>query len=116
MTILHRMAALMTMACFPIVPTTAQTSDPAPGAQQVGAGVTQACRVCHGADGIGTNPIIPNIGGQSPEYLSKALQDYRAGRREDPQMSIMARDLSDEDIKILAEWYSSITATYEMPK
>ncbi len=77
---------------------------------------TQACRVCHALDGLGTNSMIPNIGGQSTEYLSKQLQDFRAGRREDPQMSIIARDLTDEDIKALADWYGSVLATYELPQ
>lgn len=75
----------------------------------------QTCRVCHGIDGVGTNPMIPNIGGQSAEYLSKQLQDFRAGRREDPQMTIIAQGLTDEDIKALAAWYASITATYALP-
>lgn len=116
MTLLHRAAALVAMAGLHVGPAFAQTGDPAPGAQQAGSNLTQTCRVCHGLDGVGTNPIIPNIGGQSPEYLSKALQDYRAGRREDPQMSIIASDLSDDDIRDLVAWYASITATYEMPK
>lgn len=79
-------------------------------------GKTQTCRVCHGIDGAGTNPMIPNIGGQSAEYLSKQLQDFRAGRREDPQMSIIARDLTDEDIKAVADWYASVTATFALPE
>lgn len=77
---------------------------------------TQICRVCHGVDGIGTNPMIPNIGGQSPDYLSKQLQDFRAGRREDPQMTIITQDLTDEDIKAVSDWYGSIAATYELPQ
>lgn len=89
----------------------AQTADPAAAAS-----LTQTCRVCHGLDGVGTNPMIPNIGGQSAEYLSKQLQDFRAGRREDPQMSIIASDLTDEEIKALSDWYASITATYELPE
>ncbi len=89
----------------------AQTADPSAAAS-----LTQTCRVCHGLDGVGTNPMIPNIGGQSAEYLSKQLQDFRAGQREDPQMSIIASDLTDEEIKALADWYASITATYEVPQ
>ena len=74
------------------------------------------CRVCHGLDGVGTNPMIPNIGGQSAEYLSKQLQDFRAGRREDPQMSIIARDLTDDEIAALAGWYAAVIATYALPE
>lgn len=73
------------------------------------------CRVCHGLDGVGTNPTVPNIGGQSETYLVKQLQDFRDGRREDPQMTIMAESLSDADIHDLAAWYGSIRASYEMP-
>ncbi|MFC3632032.1 c-type cytochrome [Paracoccus angustae] len=76
----------------------------------------QTCRVCHGVDGVGTNPMIPNIGGQSAEYLSKQLQDFRAGRREDPQMSIIAQNLTDEEIRALARWYASVRATYTLPE
>lgn len=94
----------------------AQAADPAaPGPAQTGRETAQMCRVCHGLDGVGTNPMIPNIGGQSADYLSKQLQDFRAGRREDPQMSIIARDLSDADIKGLAAWYASVRATYDLP-
>ena len=89
----------------------AQTAQPAAAPDQA-----QTCRVCHGIDGVGTNPMIPNIGGQSPEYLAKQLQDFRAGRREDPQMTIIARDLTDEDIGILADCYGSIISTYQVPQ
>lgn len=96
----------------------AQTTGPATGEGPGDAGraIAQTCRVCHGLDGVGTNPMIPNIGGQSPEYLSKQLQDFRAGRREDPQMSIIARDLGDEDIAALAAWYASVTASFSLPE
>jgi cytochrome c553 len=74
------------------------------------------CRVCHGLDGVGTNPTVPNIGGQSAMYLVKALQDFRDGRRENEQMTIMAEGLSDQDIADLAAWYASIKATFEIPE
>jgi cytochrome c553 len=89
----------------------ALSADPARGRELAG-----ACRVCHGLDGVGTNPMVPNIGGQSAQYLTKALQDFRDGRREDPQMSIMSEALSDADIADLAAWYASIRASYEMPE
>ncbi len=78
--------------------------------------LASTCRVCHGLDGVGTNPMVPNIGGQSAQYLTKALKDFREGRREDPQMSIMIGGLSDQDIADLAAWYASITASFEMPE
>lgn len=86
------------------------TADP-----ERGRDLAKACAVCHGLDGVGTNPMVPNIGGQSEMYLIKQLQDFREGRREDLQMSIIAEGLTDKDIGDVAAWYSSILATYELP-
>ncbi|MGZ3218134.1 c-type cytochrome [Paracoccus sp. T5] len=117
MTSFHGAVALVAL-CLSGSPTLAETigATSGEGSGQEVPSSAQTCRVCHGLDGVGTNPMIPNIGGQSPEYLSKQLQEFRAGRREDPQMSIIARDLSNEDIAALAAWYASIKATYELPK
>ena len=88
---------------------------PASADPERGRDLAKACVVCHGLDGVGTNPMVPNIGGQSEMYLIKQLQDFREGRREDLQMSIIAEVLTDEDIGDVAAWYSSILATYELP-
>lgn len=89
---------------------------PVPAADAAaGRALAGPCRVCHGLDGVGTNPTVPNIGGQSAAYLVKALQDFRDGRRVDDQMSIVAEGLSDEDIGHLAAWYASIVATFALP-
>lgn len=77
-----------------------------------GRALAGACRVCHGLDGVGTNPMVPNIGGQSEMYLVKQLRDFRDGRREDPQMSIVLQGMTDAEIGDLAAWYASVVATY----
>lgn len=74
------------------------------------------CRTCHGMDGRATQAMVANIGGQQKQYLVKQLNDYREGRRKDPQMSIIAQMLSDEDVDNVTDWYSSIVATFEIPK
>lgn len=75
-----------------------------------------SCRVCHGIDGIGTNPTVPHIAGESEMYLIKQLQDFRAGRRENAQMSVVAATLDDESIRHLAAWYSSIQISVTLPE
>lgn len=89
-----------------------------PAAADVAAGreLAGTCRVCHGLDGVGTNPTIPNIGGQSEQYLVKQMEDFREGRRENEQMSIIAQGLSDEDIGALAAYYAAVEATYTEPE
>ena len=87
----------------------------AAGDAAIGRDLAKTCVVCHGRDGIGNNPMIPNISGQSEQYLVKQLQDFRAGRREDEQMSIIARELTDAEIANLAAWYASIEFTVKEP-
>lgn len=86
------------------------TGDPAEGR------VLAARRaVCHGLNGLGTNPTVPNVGGESEMYLTKQLQDFREGRRVNEQMSIMVEGLTAAEIADPAAWYSAITITVTMP-
>ena len=74
------------------------------------------CQNCHGVDGVAVVPGAANLSGQPKEYLGAQLRAYRSGSRHDPQMSIVAKTLTDGDIDALAEWYSAIKVTVEMPK
>jgi cytochrome c553 len=89
------------------------------GAADLAAGKKKAemvCQTCHGMDGRGVAAMVANIGGQQKQYLVKQLGDYRAGRRQHAQMSIIVQMLSDQDIDNVTEWYSSIVATFEIPE
>ena len=61
---------------------------------------TEVCAACHGADGNSTSQDFPKLAGQYPDYLDKALRDYKSGDRKNP---IMAK----HDIEDLAAYYSS---------
>ena len=74
-----------------------------------------ACQTCHGIDGIAKVPIAPHIAGESQIYLATQLKAFRSGKRQHEIMTIIARQLSDEDISDLSAWYSSITITATMP-
>lgn len=65
------------------------------------------CQACHGETGTATQAIYPNLGGQYQDYLSKALHDYREGRRNNPVMSGFAANLTDDDIEDISAWYAS---------
>ena len=67
-----------------------------------------ACAGCHGAAGISSNPLWPNLAGQQQAYLVKQLKAFRDGARSDPMMSPMAMPLTDADIDNLAAYYSSL--------
>jgi len=57
-----------------------------------------------------------NLSGQQREYLREQLRAYRSGRRQDAQMNIVAKTLTDADIENFADWYSTIKVTVETPK
>jgi cytochrome c553 len=89
----------------------AHAGDPAAGRDAAG-----QCRTCHGIDGVGRMPNVPNLAGQSEIYLQKQLRAFRSGERQAPQMSVIAAGLSDEDIDNLAAWYASIEIIVNVPE
>jgi cytochrome c553 len=66
------------------------------------------CAPCHGFEGIGKDVEIPNLAGQHDVYLSYQLRAFRSGRRKHPDMSFMARKLTDAEINALATYYSAL--------
>ena len=65
------------------------------------------CAACHGADGHATIPGTPSLAGQPTFFTHWQLIKYRDGRRQDPQMSPFAQNLSDEDMGDLAAFYAA---------
>jgi cytochrome c553 len=76
----------------------------------------KACAVCHGIDGLGKRPDMPNLAGQNQLYMADQLRRYRSGRRAHPEMNVVSEGLSDQDIDDLARYYAAITITVELPK
>ena len=68
----------------------------------------QVCVACHGADGAKpVGPENPILAGQYPEYLVKALADYKSGKRSNPIMKAFADQLTRQEMEDLAAWFSS---------
>lgn len=67
------------------------------------------CTGCHGADGVPVQPDIPVISGQQFFYLYVQLKDYKAGRRDNEIMTDIVSDLSREEMKALAQYFSEKT-------
>jgi cytochrome c553 len=68
----------------------------------------QNCAMCHGANGIAQMPNAPNLAGQPAAYLAEQLKNYRAGKRSNEIMNVIAKPLTDQEIDELAAWYASI--------
>jgi cytochrome c553 len=69
--------------------------------------VKEVCQACHGLDGNSAVADYPKLGGQYPDYLMKALRDYKSGARKNPIMAGFAATLTDKDIENVAAYYST---------
>jgi cytochrome c553 len=68
----------------------------------------QVCAACHGPEGNKpTGPEFPVLAGQYPDYIKKALSDYKSGKRSNPIMKGFAATLSAQEMEDLAAWFSS---------
>ena len=102
---------ILGLAAFVVTSPFAQAGDITDGRRVMG-----RCQACHGKDGLGGQPFIPNIAGQKEFYLLQSLMAYKAGKRENPMMSSALKDLSDEDMANVAAYYAAIKITVEVPK
>jgi cytochrome c553 len=82
----------------------------------VGRTVMEKCQGCHGKDGLGGQPFIPNIAGQKEFYFVQSLMAYKAGERKSQSMSDALKGLSDEDLANVAAYYAAIKITVKVPK
>lgn len=71
--------------------------------------VNQVCAACHGVDGNSPLSANPSLAGQHPEYLLKQLTEFKSGARSNPVMTGMVANLSADDMRNLAAYYSSQT-------
>src|SRR5712692_12056449 len=81
----------------------------AQGNAEAAKGKNSMCIGCHGIPMYKTAfpevYSVPMIAGQSPEYIVKALQEYRVGERNHPSMRGVAKSLSDQDMAGLDGYY-----------
>ena len=69
--------------------------------------VKQKCHLCHGEEGEASSAIYPRLAGQNRNYLVKQLKNFRDGKRKSDTMNEMAKDLKDDEIVALADYFSS---------
>ncbi len=79
------------------------------GSAERGKQLTYTCQGCHGITGYKNaypNYHVPRIGGQSEQYLTNALTEYRKGARKHPTMQAQAQSFSEQDIADIAVYLS----------
>jgi len=68
-----------------------------------------ACAGCHSPNGAGIPALFPRVGGQHQDYTVTELNNFRDRiRKNSPQMATIARDMSDDEIKAVADYIAGL--------
>jgi cytochrome c553 len=70
--------------------------------------VASLCTSCHGTDGVAIAPVYPSLVGQHPDYLVRAIDEYKKGGRKNPIMKQFAGNLSDADAAAIATYFARL--------
>lgn len=76
--------------------------------------VNQVCAACHSADGNSAAPANPKLAGQTAEYITKQLKNFKEGAKEPNKegarksavMGAMVANLTDQDMLNIAAYYA----------
>lgn len=74
----------------------------------------ELCVGCHGAEGISVIEDAPNLAGETSIYIETQLKAFRTGNRESEIMSPIAMEVSDADMREIADWYAAATIEIEL--
>ena len=75
------------------------------------AALTKVCATCHGANGLSSLPLIPNLAGQKSIYMATEIKAMKAGIRQNSMMEAVVKNLSNQQIDALAEHYAKLPAS-----
>ncbi|OGA34614.1 MAG: hypothetical protein A3F75_04795 [Betaproteobacteria bacterium RIFCSPLOWO2_12_FULL_64_23] len=66
------------------------------------------CKACHGLDGKGIAPAIPNLAAQRERYLFNSLKEYKDGQRIHAALKNMTANMSEADLRNVAAYFASL--------
>jgi len=80
----------------------------APALVQKGHGAALACGACHLMSGEG-HPESAGLTGFTAAYLVQQMADFKSGaRRDSARMNAIAKDVSDEESRQVADWFAAL--------
>lgn len=79
----------------------------AAGDPAAGKAKSAVCVACHNPDGNSTNPTYPKLAGQSADYLTKQLVEFKSGARVNAIMLGMVAALTPQDMEDLSAYFAS---------
>ena len=66
------------------------------------------CTACHGTDGRSVGGVPPSLAGRDKGELLQTMKDFKAGKRPATVMHQHAKGYSDEQIELIADYFSKI--------
>jgi cytochrome c553 len=66
------------------------------------------CKACHGLDGKGIAPAIPNLAAQREHYLLNSLKEYKDGKRSHAALKNMTANMSEADLRNVAAYFAGL--------
>jgi len=86
----------------------------ASGDAEAGKAKAAVCAACHGAEGISSIPLNPNLAGQVPGYIAAQLKAFKSGERVNAIMAGQVIALSEADMADLDAYYAALPANLVM--
>ena len=74
------------------------------------------CVMCHGENGISVIEEAPNLAGQKSLYIWNQLRDYKSGKRQNEIMNVVVKNLTDQEMLDIADYYSKLEIKIITPK
>jgi cytochrome c553 len=87
-----------------LLPAAVQAADPPAAVKDI----VETCASCHGKDGISAIENTPSLAGQPEIFLQYQLVFIRDGARQVEVMQQIAKTLTDDNIRDLGAYYSSL--------
>lgn len=69
--------------------------------------LSNTCNGCHGTDGHSAGPNMPNLGGVPSNYIVEQMKNFKSGERKSSIMGRLAKAYSDEEIALIASFFST---------
>lgn len=79
-------------------------------------GAPEQCVACHGAVGLSELEDAPHLAGETNIYIETQLKAFRSGKRTHDVMTAIAQELTDEDIRAVANWYAGVKLEISAPE
>lgn len=68
--------------------------------------LANSCAGCHGTNGSSVGPASPTIAGISVDYFIETMDEYKSGKRPSTIMSRIAKGYTEEEVKLMAEYFA----------